>query len=73
VASVGRPIIESATAFAALIDTPPAKTHEVVNRPVSRNAINRVGAAFRADVSGEKNSNITASAVTRRPVNIALR
>ena len=73
VASVGRPIIESAAAFAALINAPPAKTHEVVNRPVSRNAINCVGAAYRADVSGEKNSHITASAVTCRPVKIALR
>src|SRR4030095_15974098 len=73
VASVGRPIIESAAAFAALINTPPAKTHEVVNRPVSRNAINCVGAAYRADMSGEKNSHITASAVTCCAVKIVLR
>jgi hypothetical protein len=66
VASVRRPIIESAAAFAALINTPPAKTHEVVNRPVSRNAINCVGAAYRADVSGEKNSHITTSEANRR-------
>jgi UDP-N-acetyl-D-mannosaminuronate dehydrogenase len=66
VASVGRPIIESAAAFAALINTPPAKTHEVVNRPVSRNAINCIGAAYRADVSDEKNSHIATSEVNRR-------
>jgi len=56
VASVGRPIIESAAAFAALINAPPAKTHEVVNRPFSRNAIDCVAAASRADVSSKKNS-----------------
>jgi hypothetical protein len=66
VASRGRPIIELAAAFAALVNTPPAKTHEVVNRPVSRHAINCVGAAYRADVSSGRNSHNTASEVTRR-------
>ena len=66
VASRGRPIIESAAAFAALINTPSAKSHEVVNRPVSWHAINCVGAAYRADVSSGRNSHNTASEVTRR-------
>jgi hypothetical protein len=66
VASRGRPIIELAAAFAALVNTPPAKTHEVVDRPVSRHAINCVGAAYRADVSSGRNSHNTASEVTRR-------
>jgi hypothetical protein len=61
VASGGRPIIESAAAFAALINTPDAKTHDAVDRPVSRHARNFVGAAYRADVSGGRNSHDTAS------------
>ena len=65
-ASRGRPIIELAAAFAALVNTPPVKTHEVVNRPVSWHAINCVGAAYWADVSSGRNSRNTASEVTRR-------
>ena len=66
VASRGRPIIELAAAFAALVNTPPAKTHEVVNRPDSWHAINCVGAAYRADVSSGRNSHNTTSEVARR-------
>jgi len=72
VASRGRPIIELAAAFAALINTPPAKTHEVVNRPVSRHAINCVGAACRADVSSGRNSHNTAAEVIRRLISSPL-
>ena len=72
VASRGRPIIESAAAFAALINTPSAKSHEVVNRPVSWHAINYVGAAYRADVSNCRNSHNTASEVTRRLISCPL-
>ena len=79
VASGGRPIIESAAAVTTLINTPDAKTHDAVNRPVSRHARNFVGAAYRADVSGGRNSHdtasqvITAGAITaKRPGSIAV-
>src|SRR5262245_11202921 len=78
VASGGRPIIESAATFATLINTPDAKTHDAVNRPVSRHAHNLVGAADRADVSGRRTShdslagNHRAGAITaERPSSIA--
>ena len=71
-ASRGRPIVESAAAFAAFINPPPAQTYEVVNRPVSRHAINCVGAACRADVSSGRNSHNTGSEVTRRLINCPL-
>src|SRR5262245_36539893 len=64
VASGGRPIIESAATFATLINTPDAKTHDAVNRAVSRHAHNLVGATYRADVSGRRSSHDTASQVT---------